>query len=67
MCVSDVGSLGGMHLWWSPNSAEFGRKGLSPDHSQGKSLSHIRLDQVQRLGPPATPHDIIHSALSERE
>ncbi|QCD98724.1 hypothetical protein DEO72_LG7g1 [Vigna unguiculata] len=50
-----------------PNSVEFGHKGLSPNHSQGKSPSRLRLDQVQRLGPPATPHDIIHSALSERE
>ena len=39
----------------------------SPDRSQGKSPSRLGLDQVQRLGPPATPHDIIHSALSERE
>jgi len=37
---------------------------LSPDRSQGKSPSRLRLDQVQKLGPPATPH---HSALPERE
>jgi len=39
----------------------------SPDRSQGKSPSRLRLDQVQRRGPPATPHDIINSALSELE
>jgi len=51
----------------TPNSIEFGLKGLSPNHSQGKSTSRLRPDQVQRLGPPTTPHDIIHYALSERE
>jgi len=56
-----------MHLWWFPNSVEFGLKGLSPNHSQGKAPSFLRLDQVQILGPPTTPHDIIHYALAERE
>jgi len=32
---------------WFPNSAEIGLKGLSPNHSQGKSPSRLRLDQVQ--------------------
>jgi len=52
---------------WFPKSAEFGLKGLSPNHSQGKSPSCLGPDQVQGLGLPATPHNIIHSALSERE
>jgi len=52
---------------WFPNSAEFGLKGLSPNHSQDKSPSRLGHDQVQRLGPPAAPHDIIHYALSEHE
>jgi len=39
----------------------------SPDRSQGKSPPRLRLDQVRRRGPPATPHDIIHSTLSELE
>jgi len=39
----------------------------SPDRSQGKSPSRLGLDQVQRRGPPTTPHDIIHSTLSELE
>ncbi|QCE03971.1 hypothetical protein DEO72_LG8g2003 [Vigna unguiculata] len=50
-----------------PKHYRVGHKELSPDRSQGKSPSRLRLDQVQRLGPPATPHDIIHYALSERE
>jgi len=41
--------------------------GYSPDRSQGKSPPRLRLDQVRRRGPPATPHDIIHSTLSELE
>jgi len=49
---------------WFSNSAESSLKGLSPNYSQGKS--HSRLG-VQRLGPSTTLHDIIHSALSERE
>ncbi|QCE05181.1 hypothetical protein DEO72_LG9g182 [Vigna unguiculata] len=66
-CVSDIGALGGLHLQRFPNSAEFGHNESSPDRSQGKSPSRLGLDQVQRLGPPTTPHDIIHYALSERE
>ncbi|QCE07571.1 hypothetical protein DEO72_LG9g2591 [Vigna unguiculata] len=66
-CVSDIGALGGLHLQWFLDSAESGHKESSPDRSQGKSPSHLGLDQVQRLRPPATPHDIIHSALFERE
>ena len=56
-----------MHLQRFPDSAEPGHMGLSPDRSQGKSPSRLGLYQVQGLGPPATPHDIIHSTLSERE
>jgi len=56
-----------LHLQQFPNSAESGHKESSPDRSQGKSPSRLGLDQVQRLGPTATPHDIIHSTLSERE
>jgi len=41
--------------------------GLSPDRSQDKSPSRLRFDQVQKLRPPATPHDIIHYALPKRE
>jgi len=66
-CVSYVGALGGLHLQRFPDSAESGHMEYSPDCSQGKSPSRLRLDQVQRQGPPATPHDIIHSALSELE
>ncbi|QCE03397.1 hypothetical protein DEO72_LG8g1421 [Vigna unguiculata] len=66
-CVSDVGALGGLHLQRFPDSAESGHMEYSPDRFQGKSSSRLRLDQVQRRGPPATPHDIIHSALSELE
>jgi len=43
---------------------EFGLKRLSSNHSQGKLPSRLRLDQVQRLGPPTTLHDIIHYAQS---
>jgi len=39
----------------------------SPDRSQGKSPPRLRLDRVRRRGPPATPHDIIHSTLPELE
>jgi len=58
--------------WWlapmcGSQTLQSGLKGLSPNHSQGKSPSRLRPDQVQGLGPPATPHDIIHYALSERE
>jgi len=58
--------------WWRapvtvPKLCRVGHKELSPDRSQGKSHSRLRLDQVQKLGPPVTPHDIIHSALPERE
>ena len=52
---------------WFPNSAESGLKGLSPNQSPGKPPSRLELDQVHRLGPPATPHHIIHSTLHECE
>ena len=58
--------------WWRapvtvPKLCRVGHIELSSDRSQGKSPARLRLDRVQRLGPPATPHDIIHSALPERE
>ena len=43
----DIGITGGEHLWWFPNYAEFGLKGLSSNESQGKSLWRLGPDQVQ--------------------
>jgi len=39
--VNDVEPIVGVHLWWFLDSAKLGLKGLSPNHLQGKSLSHL--------------------------
>jgi len=42
----DIKLIGGVHMWWFPNSIEFGLKGLSPNHSKGSPLPRLGPNQV---------------------
>jgi len=46
---------------WFPNSAEFGLKGLSPNHQQGKSPSRLGLDLVAMISFISSPHNLLCS------